>query len=57
LLSSGTLLILTVVGPGGVLVVFVAGVEAALQDADEPVAGLAQCGVVADATWARTVAA
>jgi hypothetical protein len=46
-------LILLVVGPGGVFVVGGAGLEAAVQDADEAVAELAQRGVVAD-TAARS---
>jgi hypothetical protein len=49
-LSSSSLLIPLVVGPGGVFVVFVAGGEAAVQDVDEPVTELAQRGVVANAS-------
>jgi hypothetical protein len=55
-LSSGSLLILLgVVGPGDVLVVELAGFEAAVQDPDEPVAELAQRGVVAGAAGADGV--
>ena len=45
-MSSSTLLILVVVRPGGCLVVERAGLQAAMQDADEPVGELAQGGVV-----------
>ena len=48
-MSSSTLLILVVVRPGGCLVVQRAGLEAAVQDADEPVGELAQRGVVVEA--------
>ena len=39
--------------PGGVLVVGGADIEAAVQDAGEPVAGLAECGLVAGAAGAQ----
>src|SRR3954451_15605083 len=42
-------------GPGGVLAVVGAGLQAAVQDADEPVAELAQGGVVAGAAGADHV--
>jgi hypothetical protein len=48
--SSGSLLILAVVCPGGVFVVEGAILEAAVQDADEPAGQLAQRGVMA---WLR----
>ena len=55
-LSSGSLLILLgVVSPGGVFVVEPAGLEAAVQDPDEPVAELPQRGVVAAAASADGV--
>ena len=44
-----------VVGPGGVLVVEGAGLEAAVQDADEAVGELAQRGLVADVAGAQGV--
>jgi hypothetical protein len=43
------------VGPGGVFLVEAAGFEAAVQDADKPVAELAQRGVVAFAAGAEGV--
>src|SRR6185437_15205197 len=54
-MSSSAWLILLVVGPGGGLVVEGAGLEAAVQDADQAVAELAQGGVVADAAGAQGV--
>jgi hypothetical protein len=43
------------VRPGGVLVVAGTGFHAAVQDADQAVAELAQCGVVAFAAGAQLV--
>jgi hypothetical protein len=43
--------------PGGCFVVVGAGFEAAVQDADEAVGQLAQCGVVAEAAGALPVVA
>ncbi|MFD9192283.1 hypothetical protein ACFWCA_29135 [Streptomyces phaeochromogenes] len=54
-MSSGNLLILLVVRPGGVFVVRGAGLEAAVQDPDEPVAELAERGPVAYAAGALLV--
>ena len=55
-MSSGSLLILLgVVGPGDVLVVELAGLEAAVQDPDQPVAELAERGVVSGAAGAELV--
>src|ERR1700738_3733689 len=42
-------------GPGGCFVVAGAGFQAAMQDADEAVAELAECGVVAEAAGALLV--
>ena len=53
--SSGDVLILGVVGPGGGLVVEGSGLQAAMQDADQPVAELAQGGVVAGAAGTEGV--
>ena len=53
--SGGGLQGVLVVRPGGGLVVEGAGLEAAVQDADEPVGELAQGGVVAGAPAARRV--
>jgi hypothetical protein len=47
--------LLGVVGPGGVLVVGLVGLEAAMQDADQAVAELAQGGVVAGPAGAQAV--
>src|SRR6266704_6973466 len=44
-----------VMRPGGRLVVACAGLEASVQDADQPVGELAQCGAVAGATVALPV--
>jgi hypothetical protein len=56
-LSSGGRLgvLFEVNAPGGVLVVGRAGLEAAVQDADQAVAELAQGGVVAEAAGALLV--
>ncbi len=54
-MSSGSFVILMVVRPGGGLVVGGAGLEAAVQDADEPVGELAQRGVVAEPAGAVLV--
>jgi hypothetical protein len=48
-------MVLGVVGPGDDLVVESAGLEAAVQDPDEPVAELTQRGVVAGAPSAEGV--
>ena len=53
--SSILLMLLGVVGPGGVLVVAAVGLEAAVQDADQAVAELAQGGVVAGPAGAQAV--
>ena len=44
-----------VVGPGGGLVVEGAGLQTAVQDADEPVAELAQCCLVTDLAGSERV--
>jgi hypothetical protein len=49
------LILLGVVGPGDVLVVELAGLEAAVQDPDQPVAELAERGVVSGAAGAELV--
>src|SRR5205807_969238 len=54
-MSSGGVLILVVVCPGGGLVVEAAGLEAAMQDADQPVAELTQGGVMAGTAGAELV--
>src|SRR5213592_3182318 len=54
-MSSGWLFVLGVVGPRGVFVVVRAGLEAAVQDADEPVGELAQRGVVVKSAGALLV--
>src|ERR1700730_13567285 len=54
-MSSGWLLILVAVGPRGVFVVVRAGLEAAVQDPDEPVGELAQRGVVVEPAVALLV--
>jgi hypothetical protein len=45
--------VLAAVRPGGRLVVAAVGFKAAVEDADEPVAELAKCGVMADAAVAE----
>ena len=52
-MSSSSLL--CTMGPSGRLVVVGAGFEAAVQDADEPVGELPQCGVVVGAACAELV--
>src|SRR5262245_12836686 len=54
-LSSDGLLVLCVVGPRGVLVIERAGFQAAVQDADQAVAELAERGVVSRAAGAELV--
>jgi hypothetical protein len=56
-LSSSILLILVVVFTGGVLVLDGAGLEAAVEDAHEPVGQLAEGGVVALAAGTELVVA
>lgn len=53
--ANSLLILLGMVGPGDVLVVGPAGLEAAVQDAGEAVAELAQGGVVAGAAGAECV--
>src|SRR5215472_6147576 len=43
------------VGPGGGFVVEAAGLQAAVQDADEPIGELAQCGLVTDLAGSERV--
>lgn len=47
--SRSLVVFVVVVAPGGVFVVAGSGFQAAVQDADQPVAQLAECGVVAGA--------
>jgi hypothetical protein len=54
-LSSCSLLIFLVVAPGGVLVITGAGLQTAVQDADQAVAELSEGGVVAGAAGAEFV--
>ena len=53
--SCGLDFLLSVLGPGGGLVVTGAGFQAAVQDADEPVGELAQGGWVAGPAGAELV--
>src|SRR6266487_6965760 len=54
-MSSRSLVGVGVLWPGGCLVVGLAGLEAAVEDPDQPVAELAQGSMVADATCAQRV--
>ena len=54
-MSSGHWAILSVVCPGGVLVVEGAGLQAAVEDADEAVGQLTEGGVVPGAAGAQGV--